>query len=195
MWVWHLPLLRAGSHQARALLPRRSRCGLDTGSCPVAAEMIGRRQQGRGDGLAAWASVGLGSGSGTYHQGRRADVHEDVRPRVSRRPFSRDIVLDHGRAMRNERDAGLRPAGWTDRGPAGRTRQVSRTRSRRSESGPLGGTFRIGGDWIIAKIQLPHYRSLGVSDGTIRIGPSRHLGTFAFRLRDAARVTGRWTCG
>jgi hypothetical protein len=59
----------------------------------------------------------------------------------------------------------------------------------------VGGTFRIGGDWIIAKIQLPHYRSLGVSGGTITIGPSRHRGTFAFRLRDATRVTGRWTCG
>jgi hypothetical protein len=131
MWVWHLAL-------HRALFPRRSRGGLDTGSCPVAAEVLGRREQSGGDGLAAWASVGLGSGSGSYHQGRRADVHEDVRPCVSRRPFSRDLVLDPGRAMRSERDAGLCPAGWIDRGPAGCTRKVSRPRSRRSESGDGG---------------------------------------------------------
>ena len=60
----------------------------------------------------------------------------------------------------------------------------------------VGGTFRIGGDRVIdAKVQLPHYRSLEVSGGTITIAPSRHHGTFAIRLGDATRVTGSWTCG
>ena len=65
----------------------------------------------------------------------------------------------------------------------------------------VGGTFRVGGDgagtnWLVgATIQLPHYRSLDVSGGTITIAPSRHRGTFAFRLRDATRVTGSWNCG
>jgi len=60
----------------------------------------------------------------------------------------------------------------------------------------VGGAFQFGGDRVIdAKIQLPHYGSLDVSGGTITIGPSRHRGTFAFRLRDATRVTGSWTCG
>jgi hypothetical protein len=64
-----------------------------------------------------------------------------------------------------------------------------------------GGAFRIGGDGgtatsrVTAEIQLPHYGSLDASGGTITIEPSRRLGTFAFRLRDATRVTGRWTCG
>jgi hypothetical protein len=65
----------------------------------------------------------------------------------------------------------------------------------------VGGSFRIGGyggtgaSSVIAIIQLPHYRSLGVSGGTITIVPSRRSGTFALRLRDATRVTGSWTCG
>jgi hypothetical protein len=69
------------------------------------------------------------------------------------------------------------------------------------QAATAGGTFRIGGDgtgmnWLVtARIQLPHYRSLDVSGGTITIPPSRHRGTFAFRLRDATRLTGRWSCG
>jgi hypothetical protein len=65
----------------------------------------------------------------------------------------------------------------------------------------VGGTFRIGGDGkgtnsvVTARIQLPQYRSLEVSAGTITISPSRHRGTFAFRLRDGTRVTGSWSCG
>jgi len=60
----------------------------------------------------------------------------------------------------------------------------------------VGGAFQYGGGRVIhVKIQLPHYRSLDVSGGTITIAPSRHHGTFAFRLRDGTRVTGRWTCG
>jgi hypothetical protein len=63
-----------------------------------------------------------------------------------------------------------------------------------------GGSFRIGahaktGPMVTATIQLPHHRSLDVSGGTITIEPSRRRGTFAFRLRDAIRVTGSWTCG
>jgi len=53
----------------------------------------------------------------------------------------------------------------------------------------------MGSVFVLAKIQLPHYRSLDVSGGTITIGPSRLFGTFTFRLRDTTRVTGRWTCG
>jgi hypothetical protein len=65
----------------------------------------------------------------------------------------------------------------------------------------IGGAFNLAGDgvtgaaWVSAKIQLPHYRSLDLSAGTITIRPSRYRGTFAFRLRDASRVTGSWTCG
>ena len=58
-----------------------------------------------------------------------------------------------------------------------------------------GGAFRIRRSFVTATIQLPHYRSLDVSGGTIIIAPSRHRGTFAFRLRDATRVTGSWICG
>jgi hypothetical protein len=59
----------------------------------------------------------------------------------------------------------------------------------------VGGAYRIGRNLVIAKIQLPHYRSLDVSGGTIFIGPSRHRGTFALRLGDATRVNGSWNCG
>ena len=60
----------------------------------------------------------------------------------------------------------------------------------------VGGAFQFGGDRVVdAKIQLPHYRSLDVSGGTITIAPSRHHVTFAIRRRDATRVTGSWTCG
>gem|GEM_PF-6331965 len=59
----------------------------------------------------------------------------------------------------------------------------------------VGGAFRMGSVWVIAKIQLANYRSLDVSGGTITIAPSRRLGTFTFRLRDSTRVSGSWTCG
>ena len=36
--------------------------------------------------------------------------------------------------------------------------------------------------------------ALQIAGGTITIGRSMRDGTFAFRLQDAKRVTGNWTC-
>ena len=34
-----------------------------------------------------------------------------------------------------------------------------------------------------------------ISKGTVTVGRSLRDGTFSFRLRDATRVTGSWSCG
>ena len=60
-----------------------------------------------------------------------------------------------------------------------------------------GGTFRLvdtAASFSFAKIQLGG-PELQIADGTITIGRSMRDGTFAFRLQDATRVTGSWTCG
>jgi hypothetical protein len=63
------------------------------------------------------------------------------------------------------------------------------------------GTFKLGvtdtkssATWVGAQGQLGG-KQLAISGGTITIGQSGRVGTFALRLRDATRVTGSWICG
>ena len=60
-----------------------------------------------------------------------------------------------------------------------------------------GGTVRLedtAANFSYATIQLGGPQLL-IASGTITIGRSMSEGTFAFRLQDATRVTGSWTCG
>ena len=60
-----------------------------------------------------------------------------------------------------------------------------------------GGTVRLedtAANFSYANIQLGGPR-LEIASGKITIGRSMRDGTFAFRLQDATRVTGSWTCG